>query len=876
MDQSVPQSQPVMGIVTGAAQIAYAAPPYQPAAVVATGAPAVIGAVAAPNQPASSYPTSPGQIPSQHQLAYQQVQQFHHQQLQQQQQQLQEFWANQIVEIENTTDFKNHSLPLARIKKIMKADEDVRMISAEAPVIFAKACEMFILELTLRSWIHTEENKRRTLQKNDIAAAITRTDIFDFLVDIVPRDELKEEGLGIPRAALPAVGAPPDAIPYYYVQAQHQVAPPGMIMGKPVDQSAASAAAIYASQQPHTVAYMPWPQPQGQPSSQQQQPQEMPESSEGDERFGRLSSPMMTGGAHRFRFPGSGGEKAGLTPPAFEKAFFFFTLRFRLRPRDFSTFAIFCPCFFFCNQACRRRGRRSLLSERVGRHRRLPGGRSNVSLRASASVTGSARGVEELAAGRDQEDMAAYAEQIAVTSYVTYTGEGAPPAELKGRPAGARATEKRPLKINLRKEFASLKRAARQDEESEEEDAAPQLQKKKRKLVKAAEQARPRVVPELRSAATERMILEMGLGGEDLVVVSDHSEGGSNEEQMRVQLPQDLAADRAGEAGAAETPSAAADGEGVAEQRSAPEEVVEAATAAVAPGRATEPVPSPEVAMEGQLQRPAASMPLAGQTTGSEEAGLRKAPVAGESQEVEADAGATGAVGGVVTPAEQTAVAAEGRAGSEEDRALSQLLKTKSLVRPSETVLEAALERLQGSASRSLPPAPGLSPEDASERTKVQLEECRSDKDGEVDVEALVDGVTRSLGVLKKFALRAQYHQQMWDAEFAFYEEREEQHQRQEAELRREVKNLRIALRASELDLTVARAEKAALARVLSEAETRGVAEYKAGPEFQEDLEQYGTSCYKVGLQVGEDRGRCLATDDYAREAFEAALQECQ
>lgn len=41
---------------------------------------------------------------------------------------------------------------------------------------------MFILELTLRSWNHSEENKRRTLQRNDIAAAITRTDIFDFLV----------------------------------------------------------------------------------------------------------------------------------------------------------------------------------------------------------------------------------------------------------------------------------------------------------------------------------------------------------------------------------------------------------------------------------------------------------------------------------------------------------------------------------------------------------------------------------------------------------------------------------------------------------------------------------------------------------------------
>ncbi|GAB9463847.1 hypothetical protein Gpo141_00001293 [Globisporangium polare] len=116
-------------------------------------------------------------------------------QMQQQQLQLHAFWQNQIQEISqidpNAFDFKTHQLPLARIKKIMKTDEDVRMISAEAPVLFAKACEMFILELSLRAWIHTEENKRRTLQRNDIAMAITKTDVFDFLIDIVPRDDIK-------------------------------------------------------------------------------------------------------------------------------------------------------------------------------------------------------------------------------------------------------------------------------------------------------------------------------------------------------------------------------------------------------------------------------------------------------------------------------------------------------------------------------------------------------------------------------------------------------------------------------------------------------------------------------------------------------------
>ncbi|KAL5192175.1 Nuclear transcription factor Y subunit C-1 [Glycine soja] len=142
--------------------------------------------------------------------------------LQQQQQQLQMFWSYQRQEIEHVNDFKNHQLPLARIKKIMKADEDVRMISAEAPILFAKACELFILELTIRSWLHADENKRRTLQKNDIAAAITRTDIFDFLVDIVPRDEIKDD------AAL--VGATASGVPYYYPPIGQ---PAGMMIGRP-------------------------------------------------------------------------------------------------------------------------------------------------------------------------------------------------------------------------------------------------------------------------------------------------------------------------------------------------------------------------------------------------------------------------------------------------------------------------------------------------------------------------------------------------------------------------------------------------------------------------------------------------------------------
>lgn len=105
---------------------------------------------------------------------------------------LNEFWKREFRIIQDLPltqteqDFKNHNdLPLARIKRIMKSDEDVRMISAEAPVLFAKACELFILDLSIRAWNYSQLHKRRTLQKEDIREAIQKTDIFDFLVDVI-------------------------------------------------------------------------------------------------------------------------------------------------------------------------------------------------------------------------------------------------------------------------------------------------------------------------------------------------------------------------------------------------------------------------------------------------------------------------------------------------------------------------------------------------------------------------------------------------------------------------------------------------------------------------------------------------------------------
>ncbi|XP_029298889.1 nuclear transcription factor Y subunit gamma isoform X4 [Cottoperca gobio] len=163
------------------------------------------------------------------------------------QQTLQSFWPRVMEEIRNlTVDFRVQELPLARIKKIMKLDEDVKMISAEAPVLFAKAAQIFITELTLRAWIHTEDNKRRTLQRNDIAMAITKFDQFDFLIDIVPRDDLKPPKR---QEEMRQSVAPAEPVQYYFTLAQQ----PGAVQVQSTQQGQQAGAQTATTIQPGQI-----------------------------------------------------------------------------------------------------------------------------------------------------------------------------------------------------------------------------------------------------------------------------------------------------------------------------------------------------------------------------------------------------------------------------------------------------------------------------------------------------------------------------------------------------------------------------------------------------------------------------------------------
>lgn len=167
----------------------------------------------------------------------------------------------------------------------MKADPEVKMISAEAPILFAKGCDIFITELTMRAWIHAEENKRRTLQRSDIASALAKSDMFDFLIDIVPREEAASHAKRTAAQTVSGSGAIPPVSgsannqllppqnsvqhqppPGHHQQQQHHIAHPDYPIPNnpmPHDQEYRNQPGIYAAQvqQDPTTAY-------GQPQQQ--------------------------------------------------------------------------------------------------------------------------------------------------------------------------------------------------------------------------------------------------------------------------------------------------------------------------------------------------------------------------------------------------------------------------------------------------------------------------------------------------------------------------------------------------------------------------------------------------------------------------------
>ncbi|KAL3346215.1 hypothetical protein AABB24_024911 [Solanum stoloniferum] len=101
------------------------------------------------------------------------------------------FWNRQKEEILRADPKRKPEMPISRIRRAMKSNDHVKMVSAHSTVLLSKAIEMFIMELTLRAWMQADQGKCRTLKRYDFARAIRDEEVFDFLSDIVPRQTYK-------------------------------------------------------------------------------------------------------------------------------------------------------------------------------------------------------------------------------------------------------------------------------------------------------------------------------------------------------------------------------------------------------------------------------------------------------------------------------------------------------------------------------------------------------------------------------------------------------------------------------------------------------------------------------------------------------------
>ena len=81
--------------------------------------------------------------------------------------------------------------------KLPSSSAKLVKVSLSTPKVFEPAhhrpdyrlSKVFIAEITARAFIIADSNKRRTLSRSDIAKALSKSDQFDFLIDVVPRED---------------------------------------------------------------------------------------------------------------------------------------------------------------------------------------------------------------------------------------------------------------------------------------------------------------------------------------------------------------------------------------------------------------------------------------------------------------------------------------------------------------------------------------------------------------------------------------------------------------------------------------------------------------------------------------------------------------
>jgi len=76
---------------------------------------------------------------------------------------------------------KLFQFPLGTVKRIIKMDPDVNIISKDSIFLITKALEMFVQSLSIEAYSYTAGAKKKTMSKQDVEKAIDAVDALAFL-----------------------------------------------------------------------------------------------------------------------------------------------------------------------------------------------------------------------------------------------------------------------------------------------------------------------------------------------------------------------------------------------------------------------------------------------------------------------------------------------------------------------------------------------------------------------------------------------------------------------------------------------------------------------------------------------------------------------
>ncbi|KAM6899463.1 chromatin accessibility complex protein 1 [Xenentodon cancila] len=97
---------------------------------------------------------------------------------------------NQTPEVKKTI-----SLPISRVRLIMKSSPDVSSINQDALFLTTKATELFVQHLALCSFNNGSGKEGNSLSYSDLAKTAEDTETFHFLTDILPKKILARDYL---------------------------------------------------------------------------------------------------------------------------------------------------------------------------------------------------------------------------------------------------------------------------------------------------------------------------------------------------------------------------------------------------------------------------------------------------------------------------------------------------------------------------------------------------------------------------------------------------------------------------------------------------------------------------------------------------------